>query len=905
MMLMQVTCPHCGARYQFERSLIPQAGYDAQCANCSGIFVVAPDASGNEPPIALPSMSMIDTWLAPPALAPKQARASEADAAATLSRSATGTTGASSTPIVQEINRPQVVRPKNEGQATVTVLPVGGRGGQSSGAAPFAASALQYSIACPKCDTVYAFAANDVPLAGLDAPCTKCQTPYRLTRIGDPQLIVDMSEHDDTIPVAAEILRQLDDDPSSPSLRQVLADEDTTPDGEGRGLGPSEGAIELTLSAAMAEGPTGDWRIEEGVVLGAEGGEPGADSRVLIADHRGPITDSRLPIADGRGPTADSRLPITDDRGPIADSRLPTTDVRGPITDSRLPTSDDRGPTADSRLPITDDRGPTADSRLPLAEGPTAGAGIAARSEDPPLVEEVTKPFAAAVPRSADIDEDAPTVVQAREDLQLMRPETSASRAIVPLAVSERSRAGAGTWGPPDPSSDPQAVMRRSVRTAGEEPERSKKRRPPFDDDDVKRLRRDNGPIIKDPREFDDEDSVYSKVGLRGKHRNTILGATGLALIVALVCGMVPLMTGKSVVAWVRLRVVGDPRTQELIGNARTALLADTDVGYRDAAKAANDVLDIDNGNTEGRVIYGIASVFRGVDVRATAQNMVAEGEVVQSSQMLATASAELAHARRVLSRKNDDSAELAFTSGIYYALDEDQRSLARDAYVRGMKLSKLAEDAPPPTPYAAYLQATLRNLEGDAAGARAALERALLLEPRWQRPRYELARLEAARGEIGRARELAGEVLAANADHHKAKDLLAVLPDTPVVPTAAKTKVEPKPVEPKPEDPHPAATPEAPKTTAPPAPTPPPGDVKAALERAKSEDAPPPEEPKPTPQKAKPAPQPESPSDGTAPEIQTPPDQPRIIRGAPPPFQQGGEAAPDEGEAAPQENQP
>src|SRR5436190_20646170 len=74
MMLMQVTCPHCGARYQFERSLIPQAGYDAQCANCSGIFVGAPDASGHEPPIALPSMSMIDTWLAPPALAPKSAR---------------------------------------------------------------------------------------------------------------------------------------------------------------------------------------------------------------------------------------------------------------------------------------------------------------------------------------------------------------------------------------------------------------------------------------------------------------------------------------------------------------------------------------------------------------------------------------------------------------------------------------------------------------------------------------------------------------------------------------------------------------------------------------------------------------------------------------------------------------
>lgn len=830
MMLMQVTCPHCGARYQFERSLIPQAGYDAQCANCSGIFVVAPDASGNEPPIALPSMSMIDTWLAPPALAPKQVHATQADsaAAAAAARGTAPSTPASaqpstpsSNPIVQEVSRPQVVRSANEGQATVTVLPVGGRGGAAAASSVAAEpSALQYSIACPKCDTVYAFAANDVPLAGLDASCTKCQTTYRLTRIGDPQLVVDMSEHDDTMPVAAELLRQLDDDLSSPNLRQSLGDEDTTPDGAGRGLGPSEGgpSLALTLGTPVAEGPTGDWQM--------------------------------------------------------AESAVPLTEVREPIADQ-----------------------PMADGRLPISEGPTAGAGVAARSEDPPLVEEVTKPLASAVPKGADIDdEDAPTVVQSRQELELMRPETSATRAVVPMAVSERSRAGAGTWGPPDPSSDPQAVMRSRVRTVGEEPDRNKKRRPPFDDDDVKRMRRDNGPIIKDPREFDDEDSVYSKVGLRGKHRNTILGVTGLALIVALICGMVPLMTGKSVITWIRLRVVGDPRVQELVGTARNALLADTDVGYRDAAKAANDVLDIDNSNTDGRIIYGIASVFRGVDVRATAQNMVAEGEVVQSSQMLATASAELAHARRVLSRKNDDSAELAFTSGIYYALDEDQRSLARDAYVRGMKLSKLGEDAAPPTPYAAYLQATLRNLEGDAAGARAALERAMQLDPRWQRPRYELARLEAARGEVGRARELAGEVLTANADHHKAKDLLAVLPDAPAVPTASKTKVEPKPA------PHEEVKPTVAPTPAPavtPKPGVPPADVKAALERAKAEDPPPPEDTKPAPPKPKTDTPP--PSDGTAPEIQTPPDQPRIIRGAPPPFQQGGEAAP-EGDAAPQD---
>src|ERR1700733_8129738 len=41
---MQVSCGSCGAKYEFEASVIPAAGYDAQCTHCSAIFFVSPEA---------------------------------------------------------------------------------------------------------------------------------------------------------------------------------------------------------------------------------------------------------------------------------------------------------------------------------------------------------------------------------------------------------------------------------------------------------------------------------------------------------------------------------------------------------------------------------------------------------------------------------------------------------------------------------------------------------------------------------------------------------------------------------------------------------------------------------------------------------------------------------------------
>ncbi|OGQ78844.1 MAG: hypothetical protein A2289_11580 [Deltaproteobacteria bacterium RIFOXYA12_FULL_58_15] len=42
-MTMEVACPQCAAKYQFDAAAIPEQGYDAQCTGCGGVFFVAPD----------------------------------------------------------------------------------------------------------------------------------------------------------------------------------------------------------------------------------------------------------------------------------------------------------------------------------------------------------------------------------------------------------------------------------------------------------------------------------------------------------------------------------------------------------------------------------------------------------------------------------------------------------------------------------------------------------------------------------------------------------------------------------------------------------------------------------------------------------------------------------------------
>ncbi|MBC7793367.1 MAG: zinc-ribbon domain-containing protein, partial [Clostridia bacterium] len=161
-MSMQVTCPHCGARYQFERSLIPPGGYDAQCANCSGIFPVAPSPAPEEMAIALPSMSMVDTWLTAPPIAPKKRAKETPPTAQNVAISAVE----SVIPVQQVVVPVPAAAPASAlhsaSHTAPHVLPYTGT--------------LDYTIACPQCTTVYAMAVDDIPIGGLNATCPKCST---------------------------------------------------------------------------------------------------------------------------------------------------------------------------------------------------------------------------------------------------------------------------------------------------------------------------------------------------------------------------------------------------------------------------------------------------------------------------------------------------------------------------------------------------------------------------------------------------------------------------------------------------------------------------------------------------------------------------------------------------------
>lgn len=40
---MQVSCGHCGAKYEFDSAAVPPGGYDAQCTTCGNVFFVMPE----------------------------------------------------------------------------------------------------------------------------------------------------------------------------------------------------------------------------------------------------------------------------------------------------------------------------------------------------------------------------------------------------------------------------------------------------------------------------------------------------------------------------------------------------------------------------------------------------------------------------------------------------------------------------------------------------------------------------------------------------------------------------------------------------------------------------------------------------------------------------------------------
>lgn len=826
---MQVTCPHCGARYQFDKALIPPGGYDAQCANCSGIFPVAPSAQGEEMPIALPSMSMVDTWLTAPPIAPKKRAKETPPTAQNVAISAVE-------PVAPEPPaKPPVVAP------TPSRAPVETH-------APSPGGSLAYTIACPQCATAYELTIEDIPIGGLNATCPQCTTQYRLTSVGilsvpadllapaSPILLEDrvtldapraaMSSIADSVKprprppaipdfeaaVAAAMRQDASVAPSSdepgaadeafalPSMPEPSITPETfaapavepepAPQPElqppsGLELPPLPGspvrevthARETPFASELAQGPT----VPESVAPGASPttDDVSAQASVPPLPSQAPAQPARLPSfapPAWNGPVSEAvaaPAPAFDSTPPAMPSstREPARPVAFAAT-SEPPAASDALPdlppmVAAEPLPSFADRGPSGFNDQLTAEH--SYMQEPRRGLDAPLDDERMAPPSGLGPAGLD---------GAGDDFLDDRFSSPLQNVRVPPAMNERSRHGAASWGPSSGALPPGVKMR-----AGDA---KRKRRPPFDDDDAAHWR--TGRNVKiDARDYDDTAEVI-RDGVRSPARRFFVTLLVVAAVGAGLAYGIPWVRSGGLTELLGLPHGEDARVTALLQTARATMLDDTDAGYKAATETASEALDIDPASENARVVYGLATAFRGADVRAAARELAAQGEVVQSSQMLASASTELAHARRVLSRRNDSTADLAFAAGLYYAIEDGQVAQARELFIKGMAKSSLASSEPAPTAQAALLAALLARNEGDAAATRTALERALTLEPSWQRPRFELARELAAHNDPNGARRVLSDILTAVPGHSKAKAMLEQVDEVVPAPTGAPT---------------------------------------------------------------------------------------------------------------------
>lgn len=1013
-MSMQVTCPHCGARYQFDKALIPPGGYDAQCANCSGIFPVAPTAVGEEMPIALPSMSMVDTWLTAPPIAPKQRAKETPPTAQNVAISA-----------VEPVAPQQPVSP-----------PV--QAAEPAGAPhmPAAVGQLDYTIACPQCVTVYSVSVEDIPIGGLNATCPKCSTQYRLTSVGVLSVPADMLaplptillEDRVTIDAPRGAFSQLADSvrsrpgepaeadfsgvnpgreepafagvpslptapsfestpsyPSAPSYASTPSYEsgpsaasfdsaqgspsapafdstpsyDSTPTFDSSQLAGNQSSFESAPSwestpnapayaaapafdstasaasptapswnertpergarAAAQPGPTPAWTGEAAAAFAptsdpapateqssaftstpasapaqhsaaqpsswSSAGVPNAISSPASqggpswrppALASGPAVDPAsssgvsgwgsatpvIPNAQGPRTSPGSTAPAFQSQAPARPAALEfnvpgfgKSPVREVTHARETPFGEPQRPQAASPRPATpsvpagaepkvEPAAPESWASAPLEEheptvppawnapaladepagswGPAPGLSSRDVANTPslpggappawngpgsePALPPVLPQPKAASPAPGDFDQQVttehhyaleaargldqpgslPAMADPRATTPLDRNDFSDENNIpalqnvrVPAATNERSRHGAANW---SSTELPPGVKMRAK-------DAKRKRRPPFDDDDAASWRGGANPQIS-ARDYDDTDEFIRR-GVRSPAKRF---AITLLLVIAVAAALwfgIPWVRSGALHEMLGIQHSENARVVELVAQARASMLDDTDAGYKAAADTANEALDIDPASASARIAYGLATAFRGADVRGAAQDLEAQGEVVQSSQMLLTASTELAHARRVLSRRNDNASDLAFAAGLYYALDGKWDS-ARELYVKGMNKVALPPTGEPPTAYAALLNALLQRNGLDVAGTRKALERALALEPTWQRPRFELARELAAHNDPNGARRVLSEILAAVPKHTKAKTMLGQVDEVVNAPTGIPAAAQP-----------------------------------------------------------------------------------------------------------------
>jgi predicted Zn finger-like uncharacterized protein len=311
----------------------------------------------------------------------------------------------------------------------------------------------------------------------------------------------------------------------------------------------------------------------------------------------------------------------------------------------------------------------------------------------------------------------------------------------------------------------------------------------------------------------------FEQILQRKRRRWRVVGIIVALLVayVAITYLAVPRVFDLTVGRFVGIKLTVHPDAVPLVGEAATLLLDDTDAAYGQALAKARAALDLDPRYGDAVAVYGLASVFRGEDVRergrvfqrraATAIAEIKRLEELPAAAKPADFAAQAAELRQLAKENNersgtlyeegskivrdgfvrmreaiergDESPWLLEAAGIYYSLDPDSvpraTQLLRQAQSRRLGTDKPLDLAHPPNGWLPMLQGMVLAADRNKGEeARAAFHAAIVKEPRLARARWELVRLLDRQGAATEAHKAATELLGQVAGHDKAKEYLA-----------------------------------------------------------------------------------------------------------------------------------
>ncbi|HUJ29631.1 MAG TPA: hypothetical protein VLW85_26615 [Myxococcales bacterium] len=260
------------------------------------------------------------------------------------------------------------------------------------------------------------------------------------------------------------------------------------------------------------------------------------------------------------------------------------------------------------------------------------------------------------------------------------------------------------------------------------------------------------------PRRPEDElQSELLKVTARRRRR--IRWAAGVALVAALT------LLGLGL----RQRFLKlPPQAQARIDKARELLLKDDPGSLQEATALFSEAARLAPGEAMPEGERGFALLLQAAAQSDLAMRLLAAQKQQEGDELQRAATRLLQHGIAAAKAALED--------------DPDDEAALR-AMALGAALTNAADPGPldrlsPQDPWALYVKAVSQRKSPDAALA--TLAQARQAEPRMLRAQVEIAALAMDRQEPGPAREALGQVLQANAQHDRARRMLALLPAAP-----------------------------------------------------------------------------------------------------------------------------